>query len=510
MLDARAVVLRPLFWPTFWKFALIALGVGVYGVLAFIGFNLALAPTGCPMFWNVFAIYCGTHTGMALALCLFVTPIAAYFAVKRPWLFPVTLYALLVPSDSYLNFTSLTGGSSLTKVAAILATGAMIWYLARTKRFVNPGSATVAWLVYGAYASLTLLWGFHVEDNTLTLWGTLWQLIFFYVILACARIEEDEFRIVLIAWMIGNMFASCFGASVFGFGGAKFDNEGRLKAHFDPDNKLLSDLFSASFVFPVAIMSMNILRTRWGLKKIFFLVVFAILLVGQFVVGSRGGILADAAVMGYFFVKGRYRSQLLFLAALAFTVSFAFPSATWGRMLKPDPSGGSGRVEIWKVGWSILKDHWIFGGGFAQFENLYDKYFLTVWNQFYEHWHRGPHNIILQAWVEQGLIGLGIMLLAWWLTYRSMKHVPKGHALYDFRIAVEAGVFGAFVASIFVGTMLSKFTFWMFTVVALWRQLSLRRIEAEKAAAASHLDRVIVLDTGPPKLEPSPQTEPAS
>ncbi|HYK52961.1 MAG TPA: O-antigen ligase family protein [Candidatus Eremiobacteraceae bacterium] len=503
MIDTRALVYRP-FWPVFWRWTGISLGVGAAVLVAFIGFNLAMAPTGCPMFWNVFAIYCGTHTGMALAACLFMIPLAGYFAIKRPWLFPVSLYALLVPSDSYLNFTSFTGGSSLTKVAAILATGSMMWYLARNKRFVDPGKAVVAWLVYGAWASMTMLWGYDVEDNTLILWGTLWQLIFFYVILAVARIEEDEFRVIMTSWIIGNLFASVFGATVFGFGGAKFDNAGRLKAHFNPDNKLLSDLFSASFVFPVALMTMYILRINWGLKKIGLLLVYMVLLVGQFVVGSRGGILADGLVLVYFFLKGRYRGQLMFLAALAFTVSFAFPTATWGRILKPDPSGGSGRIEIWKVGWAALKDHWIFGGGFAQFENLYDKYFLTVWNQFYEHWHRGPHNIILQAWVEQGLIGLGIMLLAWWMTYKSMAHIPPGHPRYDERIAVEAGVFGAFVAGIFVGIMLSKFTFWMMTMVSLYRQVTLRSVNADQASKQA-LDHVVVLDTGPPpELEPLP------
>lgn len=509
MIDTRAFVYRP-FWPVFWKWMAIALGVGAYVIVAFIGFNLAIAPTGCPMFWNVFAIYCGSHTGMILALCLFLTPLAAYFAIKRPWLFPVSLYALLVPSDSYLNFTSFTGGSSLTKVAAILATGSMMWYLARNKRFADPGKALIAWLAYGSYASLTMLWGYQVDVGTLTLWGTLWQLIFFYVILAVARIEEDEFRIVMVSWIIGCMVASVFGATVFGFGGAKFDNAGRLKAHFNPDNKLLSDLFSASFVFPVALVMMYILRAKWGLKKFGLIAVFAVLIVGQFVVGSRGGILADGLVTVYYFLRGRYRGQLLFLAALAFTVSFAFPTATWGRFLKPDPSGGSGRIEIWKVGLAALKDNWLWGGGFAQFENLYDKYFLTVWNQFYEHWHRGPHNIILQAWVEQGLIGLGIMLLAWWMTYKSMAHVPKGHPRYDERVAVEAGVFGAFVAAIFVGVMLSKFTFWMFTIVSLYRQVTLRAVNADLAAKPP-LERVVVLDSGPaPELEPLPVPGPAS
>src|SRR5207302_6975638 len=241
---------------------------------------------------------------------------------------------------------------------------------------------------------------------TVTLWLTLWQLILLYVVMSVAEIREDEFKIILGAWFIGCLIASVFGASVFGFNGAKFDNVGRLKAYFSADSKLLSDLFSASFVFPIALVVMMTLRERWGLKKIGLIGVFAVMLLGQFVVGSRGGVLADFCAACYFFIKGRYRSQLMFLGALAITVSFVFPTATWGRFLKPDPSGGSGRLEIWKVGLEALKNYWLFGAGFAQFQDVYDKYFLTVFNAIYEQWHRGPHNIILQAWVELGIFGV--------------------------------------------------------------------------------------------------------
>jgi O-antigen ligase len=153
--------------------------------------------------------------------------------------------------------------------------------------------------------------------------------------------------------------------------------------------------------------------------------------------------------------------------------------------LKPDPSGGSGRVEIWKVGLAALKDHWLLGAGFGNFPQIYNKYFLTVFNQYYEHWSRAPHNIILQAWVEIGIIGLATMLWGWWTTFKSVDHIPKGHALYDWRIAYEGGIGGTFFAAIFVGVMLYKFTWFSYTLTLLFRQISMRRIAAEQAAYKS-------------------------
>ena len=508
MQNSLALTRHPLFWPTVWKWFLITIGVALYVAIATLGFNLALGNLGCTIMWNIVAGWCGSHTGMALAACLFAAPIAVYFTIKRPWLFPVSLYALLVPSDSYLNLTQLTGGSSLTKVCAILAVMAMLFFLVRSKQLIKPHYSVLIWSFYVLWSSVTLLWAYHVEDTTVTLWGTLLQLFSFFVILVVCKIDEKDFRVVLNSFIVGAMFASCFGATVFGIGGSKIINEGRLKAHFDPENKLVSDLFSASFVFPVALLTMQALRTKWGLKKLGFILVWAILLVGQLVVGSRGGILADVIAAGYFFIRGRYRSQLLFLAGLGLVVSAAFPTSTWGRFLRPDPSGGSGRVEIWKVGLAVLKNCWIFGCGFSNFETMYNKYFLTVWNQYYEHWGRAPHNIILQAGVEIGVIGVILLLLGWWSTFKAMDHIPKGHPMFDFRVAIEAGILGSFIAAIFVGVMLSKFTWWAFTIVLLWRQVTLRKMAEERAAAAGVDPSIVRLEEIPPgPLQPLPIPE---
>jgi O-antigen ligase len=484
MQGSLAFYKRPLFWWDALKWFLITLGVAVGLFFAVVGFNLAFGLPGCHFMWNMLAAWCGSHTGMALAASIYVFPIALFFAIRRPWIFPVALYALMVPSDSYLNFTQLTGGSSLTKIAAILATMAILFKLFRAKKFVNPGGAPLAWTVYAIWCSMTILWAFNPNEDVISWWFTLLQLVAFYVVLVVAPIDEQDFRIVFNSFIVGAMFASLFGAYTFGVGGHKIVNEGRLKAYFNPDNKLVSDLFSASFVFPIAIVTMNTLRTKWGLKKFGMIFVWSILLVGQLIVGSRGGLLADVMVFGYYTIKGRYRSQLLFLAGLALLTSFAFPTSTWGRFLKPDPSGGSGRVEIWKVGLAALKDHWLIGGGFGNFPQLYNKYFLTVFNQYYEHWSRAPHNIILQAWVEIGLIGLALMLWGWWATFKSMDHIPKGHALYDWRIAYEGGIGGTLFAAIFVGVMLYKFTWFSFTLTALFRQITKRRMAAEQAAYA--------------------------
>ncbi|MBC5824876.1 MAG: O-antigen ligase family protein [Candidatus Eremiobacteraeota bacterium] len=426
----------------------ISLGILTFAGIAWLGFDLAMGNVGCRVLWGLVAPYCGQKTGIAMAICLFVVPFAVYLAIKRPWIFPVALYAFLVPSDSYLNLTS---AGSITKLAGILATGAIVLYLARNRRFVRPGVSTVIWLAYLTYSSITLFWAYNVDNSTLQLWTTFIQLVLFYVIISSAQIDEDDFRLLLFAFIVGCMGASLFGAHAFAQGGNHIVNQGRLKAKFGGDNKLQSDVFSASLVFPIGIVVMNALRTRWSLKKIGYMGAFGVLLIGQFVVGSRGGFLADGVTMLYYFWKSRYKAQLTTVAVTALLFSFIYPNALWARFFSPEKSaGGSGRAEIWKVGLAAWKHYWLLGAGFANFPDVYNQYYLLVWNAFAANWSRAPHNIILEAAVEIGVFGVFLLLMGWWTTFRSLRHISKHSRLYDFRVTLEGGVLGTFVAAIFV------------------------------------------------------------
>jgi O-antigen ligase len=470
--------------PAVGRVAGVSLAVLGFVGLTIVGFNLAMMPVGCQVLWGFLAAACGTKLGIAGAVVLFVAPIALIYFVKRPWIFPISIFALLVQSDLYLAVTS---GGTLTKFAGILSAAAILLYLAREKRFVIPGKATAAWVAYFVFASLTQLWAQNNDSSTLAIWSTLFQLVMFYVLLSIMPIEERDFKFVLGAYIAGCMLASLFGAYVFAHASASGLtntmnlNQGRLHAHFGGDNKLDSDVFSSSFVFPMALMVINVLRTRWGLKKILFMCAFAVMLIGQLVVASRGGLLADCVMLSYLFWKTRYRAQLSFVAITGVLVSLIYPTAVWSRFLTPDETGGSGRLEIWKVGFAALKQYWLFGAGFDNFNYVFDHYFLSVWNSFNPQWHRAPHNIVLEAAVDLGIAGLAILLIAWWTTAKSFAHIGKDDPLYDYRIAIEAGILGSFVAGLFVGIMVEKWTWWEFAIVALWRQVSLSRPPAGPA-----------------------------
>ena len=91
---------------TVWGWVGLILAVSAYVFLLAIAFQLALGSQGCTIAGGMLAGWCGSKTGIAMALAIIFMPLAIIFAVKRPWLFPVALYALCVPSDSYSSLGS--------------------------------------------------------------------------------------------------------------------------------------------------------------------------------------------------------------------------------------------------------------------------------------------------------------------------------------------------------------------------------------------------------------------
>lgn len=456
---------------------LLAIGAALLIGFVILIVNLALGQLGCPYLFGLIKPFCGTHIGWAMSFSLIMVPFAIHFTFRRPWVFPGALYAFLLPSDSYLNLTS---GSSLTKIAAIMASGALIWMILRNRRVVKPGAATAVWIAYFLLNSLSLLWLYNPQDNPIPwqIYFTLAQLVIAYLVFVVAPIDESDFNVILIAFMLGSCAAALFGAHVFAQAQASGTlNQGRLKTHFDTDNHLSSDIFAASLVLPLGMAVMWALRTKSWVRKIPYVIAFGTLIIGQYAVASRGAILADCVAIGYFFWKSRYRAQLAFVASCGLIVSFIFPTALWARFFNPHDTGGSGRIEIWKVGLAALKANWLHGTGVATFPIAYNHYFLTVFNAFYTNWNRAPHDILLEAGVELGVGGALLLTYGWYVTYASLRHIPKTDPLWDTRLIMEGGILATFVAALFVGIMFEKFAWWDFALVGMLRNVTLNRLQ---------------------------------
>jgi hypothetical protein len=202
-----AVIYLPVLGPTqipkltVWGWVGLGAAVFVFVYLLACSFQLALGDQTCNIAFGLLAGYCGTKTGIAMAISIIFIPPALIFSIKRPWIFPVAFYAFLVPSDSYLNLTS---GSSVTKIAGGMALLAVLFWVARKRRAVNPGISAAMWIGYFLWSTASLLWAVSSDINVLSYYGTLVMLVALYLGFVIVPVDEDEFKLMLAAFIIGS------------------------------------------------------------------------------------------------------------------------------------------------------------------------------------------------------------------------------------------------------------------------------------------------------------------
>lgn len=142
-----------------------------------------------------------------------------------------------------------------------------------------------------------------------------------------------------------------------------------------------------------------------------------LLAVGLAATQSRGGLVAAAAaICAALLLAGDRRVHvaafLVFVAASAGTWFATSPDA-WERVTSFE-EGGTGRSELWDVGWGIYGDNPAVGVGFNQFEVHSPRYVRDVGDlEFVElitDRSLEAHNIYLELLVETGPVGLVLFL----------------------------------------------------------------------------------------------------
>ena len=118
---------------------------------------------------------------------------------------------------------------------------------------------------------------------------------------------------------------------------------------------------------------------------------------------SRATVALLAAVALALVARSRLqpRQRRLVLAALAVAV----PVGLWigSRWLAPDELWETallGRLAIWRGAWAMIGDHWLLGVGLGRFAEYFPAYQVT------DFFTRYPHNLLLEALAETGVVGL--------------------------------------------------------------------------------------------------------
>jgi len=266
--------------------------------------------------------------------------------------------------------------------------------------------------------------------------------------------------------VIGAVCAALYGDYLF-FHSVSVSSDNRLFLEAGA-RKVDPNHFAAALIVPFAVALMAFLRLRFGVSKLCMLAVVCIVGSGFVTSGSRGGLMAVGAMMMYFAIRSRYRIQLLVIGALLAIVVSASPLTE--RFALALSTGGAGRTSIWKTAYTAFRKAWLLGSGTGNFQNAYDRAWLEVDHGRYHVWHIVAHNLIAQTAVELGIVGLVLVLFAWWMQFRSLSGTSAAAPYGDIRIALEGAIISQFITSWFLDIMWYKYTWEGFILAALARQ----------------------------------------
>jgi len=427
-----------------------------------------------------------TKTGVVLALALGVSPLAVYYSIKRPLLFPFGLYVISIP----FGFMQLPQFGTLSKLTGILAALAIAFFLLQKRPVLKLAPAQIAWTVLALWMAASGVWAVDV-GSWWSLNSQFLNLYLLYVLLSIAPVDELDIRGVLTIVALTGLVAGAYGIYLFQHGSAP----GRVWLQIDTGVTQDPNSFAASLLLPIALLITTALSAARRLHRLAGAAGVLISIGGVYVTGSRGALLAIAAIFAYFLWRSRHRVKLLLIAIAAALMSLPFAELLNQRLSNAISSGGAGRLDIWKVGFEAFTRHWLVGVGVGNFSAAYNESFISVYQRVLVGWNRGAHNLFVATGVELGIVGIALMLAAWIYQFRALRQIGAHHKLYDLRVAFEASVLGMFVVANFIDVMYFKYTWLTFGTMMLVRSLWLQHHSAEPSAVrrpASAVGRVVV------------------
>lgn len=404
----------------------------------------------------------GTKTGAVLALGATIGLPLLYAAIVDPIAFPLGVYALVVPLDEILPLPAV---GSIGRVLGAAAGAAMLFYMLRKKRFVDPPKSLVNWLLLYLWMGASLLWAIEPSQSWDILQTAL-QLLGLYVVAAMFPIRAKQLRLLLYFVVAGGAAAACYALYLFAHG-TSIQNRlsiSDVNSAGDPNH------FAASLLLPFALGIYVLLWHRSLLPRLAILPLTAICFAGILLSGSRGAMLGTAVLVAFLIIRDPHRRVLAAVcSALAAIGALVAGPQIIGRFSQAASTGGAGRTDIWRVGLAAFRENWLFGAGYENFTYAYDRVYIHVFQPIYAGWTRAPHDLLLSTSVELGIVGLVLMLVAWLGQYKTLSPIGTQDPRYGLRLTLQGCLLGMFTIAMFSDIMIRKYLWLLFILIVLTR-----------------------------------------
>jgi O-antigen ligase len=323
----------------------------------------------------------------------------------------VCIFAVLSFLDTAIPVQGALSAPKLLGVMLMLSWLALVTAGEREQReriFSHPAFLFVLTLFLG-WTLISATWAEH-PDATLDVFTRYVPNAFLFLIVYAAVRTRDQLLWVVGAFVIGAFLSGVYGLIV----PPPAADIGRLAGAGGDPNETAAAMVAGLALATALGMAM---RGRPFVRTACF-VAAIICMLALFLTSSRGGLIALAvALIAAVFLGGRRRGTML-AAALAAVLVTVFYFAT----IAPDdvrervthPEGGTGRVDIWKVGWRMVENNTIEGVGAGNFPTSSIHYLLEpgklVRDDFIVDTPKVAHNTYLQVLAELGIVGFVLFM----------------------------------------------------------------------------------------------------
>lgn len=347
-------------------------------------------------------------------------------------------------------------------------------------------------LFYTAWVWLQLLWALDREEH---LYFATLLTKFIFVFYMVYKILDTPSRVAtfLLTHVVGCLFLGWLAHTT--------DYSGRLDGVGGPG---IDDSNTLAMQMATGIMaaSMLVLQQK-GWKRWLSVLAMPFMLDTMIMSGSRSGFLALIAggVVLWFF-RPDYNRRLFHILAVAGVLSFLAVASVqfWERMgtLKAATADAE-LVEESALSRRVLAKAQLrmamkypFGAGHRGTAVLSPDYLDKRWLTAGDNPIRSSHNTFLTALVEQGVPGVFIFVMLWSWAWRNARHTRRAPATAKSPetqaqlAAVAAALAAIFVAGMFVDYVRAEIQFWMFPLLAVLLQNSLRDSARAEATLGLH------------------------
>ncbi len=308
-------------------------------------------------------------------------------------------------------------GRPFNLVVAVLTLGA--WLASRRRDGWPPGAmpwlilALLAWMTVNSFFAADPDWSWPLWEETVKV---------FVLVLAVLVSARTKARIHALVWVLVVSLA------YYGVKGGVFTVlTGGTYRVYGPEKSVLGDNNHLALAIAMTLPLVNYLRlhTASPLLRLGLAFAFAIQILTVLGSYSRGGVIALACALGFFWLRSRRKWAYLLAGSILLPMALGLmPEAFFERMhsitAADHDTSFLGRVTSWQVCFSYAVDHFPFGAGFAgtQRTAVYNFYFPAEFPH-------AAHSIYFQILGEHGFPGLLLYLALMVMAFAECRTVVR-------------------------------------------------------------------------------------